>query len=623
MSEVETLWASAEASYQSGQIARASDLARQILELDSRHVLALHLLRVIANRNGDAVQERALLDEILTIEPNHAESLNGLASLLRKEGKLDEAIALCERAIIIRSNYANAYNNLGICLLELSRYREAAVALEKTTSLSPNLAAARLNLGYAMKKLGNKAKAAENFQRAVELAPNTVVGLESLGLLLLEQRKREEAAAHFRKLVALRPNSVAAHLLLASALEQHGAAKESMEHVRIGLALEPDSATAHCALGFGLADHGDFAGAIASFERSIELQPIQANAYLGLVTSRKMTSKDRPLVEKLNNLLEDSRLIEEDRVQLFTALSKIYDDLGDYERAMGAMDEANQLAAAQESPDSLSLSRSDFASRVELEIRTFTPAFFRERGHMGLRTELPLLIVGLPRSGTSLLEQIISSHSQVAAGAELKYWNDLKTRTAGGLTSLTQNPKAALAAAEGYEKLLRSIGPDSLRVTDKFPENVFDLGTIHLLLPNARIIHCRRSPIDNCVSLYLTPFRGKAAAFRSREEILFYYRQYKKLADHWREVLPPDRFFEVDYEEVVADREAITRRVIEFCGLPWEDACLRHEENVRVVHTPSNWQARQAIYGTSVERWRRYEPWLGVLRDLIPDTAGS
>ncbi|HEY3783172.1 MAG TPA: sulfotransferase [Fimbriimonadaceae bacterium] len=617
---MESLWASAEAAYKSGLIAKAGGLARQILEIDSCHLLALHLLRVIANRNGDALQERELLDKILGIEPNHVESLNSLASLLRKEGGVAEAIALCERAVAIRPSYVNAHNNLGICLLEVGRYRDSAEALERAIALNPSLAAAHLNLGYAMKKLGNKSKAAEHFQRAAELARNTILGHESRGLFLLEQRKREEAAAHFRKLVELSPNSVAAHLLLASALEQHGAAKESMEHVRISLALDPNSAGAHSALGFGLSDYGDFEGAIASFERSIELQPVQANAYLGLVTSRKMTNEDWLLVEKLKVLLQDQRLTGEDRVQLFTALSKIYDDLGDYELAMASMDESNQLALAQEAPNALPLSRSEFKGRIERDIRTFTPAFFKQGRNIGSQTELPLLIVGLPRSGTSLMEQIISCHSQVAAGSELKYWNDLSTQKEG-LIGLAQDPKAALAATDGYEKLLRSIGPDARRVTDKFPENVFELGMIHVLLPNARIIHCRRNPIDNCISLYLTPFRGKAAAFRSREEILFYYKQYKKLVDHWRRVLPPNRFLEVDYEEVVSDREATLRRVIEFCGLPWEDSCLRPEENVRVLHTPSNWQARQAIYQSSVERWKRYEPWLGAFRELVSETS--
>jgi tetratricopeptide (TPR) repeat protein len=618
MGEVARLWASAEAAYRSGQTQKAEEFARQILELDKRHVLALHLQRVIVNLGGDADREQALLETILGIDPNHPESLNGLASLLRKQGKVVEALAVCERAIAVRPQYANAHNNYGICLMQAGRYRDAAEALERTVSLSPNLVAGHLNLGYAMQKLGKKSRAAASFQRVAELAPHTAEATESLGHLFLQQRKREEATAQFRKLVALRPNSATAHLLLASTLEQQSStAQESMKHVRIAVDLEPNSGSAHCALGFALSDRGDFDGAIASFHRSIELQPTQASAYLGLVTNRKITVEDRPLLERMIDLVQHPQLIDGDRAQLYTAMSKMYDDLGDYERAVASMDEANRLALAQEITAELSRSKLEFQNRIERDIRTFTPMFFGQHANMGSDAELPVLIVGLPRSGTSLLEQILSCHSGVAGAGELKYWSDLSARNRDGLMGLSRDRTAALDAANAYERLLRSIGPRAQRVIDKFPENIFELGMIHVLLPKARIIHCRRNPIDNCISLYLTPFRGKVPTFRTREDILVYYHQYKELADHWQAVLPSDCFLEVNYEDVVDDREATMRKVVEFCGLPWEDACLSHENNMRVVHTPSNWQARQAIYKTSVERWRRYEPWLGPFRNLL------
>jgi hypothetical protein len=228
-----------------------------------------------------------------------------------------------------------------------------------------------------------------------------------------------------------------------------------------------------------------------------------------------------------------------------------------------------------------------------------------------------VFIVGMPRSGTTLLEQILSSHPAVAPGGELPFWiqrlddsnaSAIGRAEAGGLTE----------AAEEYLRLLRQIGPHALRVTDKAPFNFEFLGQLRLALPNARIIHCLRRPIDTGLSIFFTNFTQEQRYAWDQGDIVFQYRQYERLMDHWRRVLRPERFTEVQYETLVADREAETRRLIAFCGLDWDEACLAPERNDRKVQTSSLWQARQPVYKTSVERWRRYEPWLGELRELLP-----
>jgi hypothetical protein len=220
------------------------------------------------------------------------------------------------------------------------------------------------------------------------------------------------------------------------------------------------------------------------------------------------------------------------------------------------------------------------------------------------------------RSGTSLVEQILSAHPAVVGAGELLYWFQnapaLVSRTAGSI-----NPQTLGETQSGYRDLLRGIGPDARRVTDKMPHNYMFVGEIHAAFPKVRFIHCRRHPVDNCLSIYMTPYQAPLDFAHDKGNITFVYREYQRLVAHWQSVIPADRWLDVDYEELVADPEPTTRQMVEFMGLPWDDACLRPEDNERAVKTPSMWQVRQPVYRTSTERWRKYEPWLGEFRELL------
>ena len=457
------------------------------------------------------------------------------------------------------------------------------------------------------------------YRKVVQLAPNSSEAQEALGLLLIQQHKQQEATQCFRRVLQMNPNSERAHLLLADALQQQGLSKKAHLLIERALELNPSSGRAYCMLGFVQVDLGDFKLGMASLEHSISLLPVQSDAYLGLVTGKKIKEEDQPLVNKMAALLDDTGLTPAEQAQMHSALGKAYDDLGEYELAIGHADEGNRIGLGLEGESRPAGSKEAANAYLAKTLKTINSDYYRKNAGVGLDSESPIFIVGLPRSGTTLLEQILSSHSQVSAGGEMRYWDDVSARTPGRLIGLGANPEAARAAAEDYLQRTASIGAGSRFVTDKYNDNYFNLGFLHLMYPKARIIHCKRNPVDNCISLYMTPFRRKNPLFRSREEILEYYDQYSQLMDHWRKVLPTDRFLEVDYEDMVANHEAVTRRLIAFCDLEWEDSCLKHEENKRIVNTPSKWQARQPIYSTSVERWRRYEPWLGAFKRLIPE----
>ncbi|MGH7025197.1 MAG: sulfotransferase family protein [Caulobacteraceae bacterium] len=291
------------------------------------------------------------------------------------------------------------------------------------------------------------------------------------------------------------------------------------------------------------------------------------------------------------------------------ALGKAHDDIGDYGAAIRHFDAANKIRAKFAAFDGAAL-----ATRVDRLIAETPRSSFDAA--VGVSDATPILIVGMPRSGTTLVEQILSSHARVAAGGELSFWAD-RDRRGDDLLGLSEDQLEAVAS--DYLTTLRNISPDAERVTDKMPFNFGLLGVIHRALPRAMFVHCRRHPIDTCLSIFSTSFEAAMDFAGDRRSLLAFYRQYQRLMDHWREVLPPDRLIEVDYEALVADPEPHTRRLVAACGLPWDEACLSPQNNRRRVTTASLWQARQPIYRSSVERWRRYEPWLGELRELAPE----
>jgi len=306
------------------------------------------------------------------------------------------------------------------------------------------------------------------------------------------------------------------------------------------------------------------------------------------------------------------------RLRVHLAIGKAAEDLGDYALAMQHFDAADEVRRGTVRFDSAA-----FSTEVDRQIARCTPEWIARAPELGSSDATPVLIIGMPRSGTTLVEQIVSMHPEVGAGAELHFWNQRgaewhRSDAAGNETAFVVSEFLAKAAAD-YLGVLRAIAPKAARVTDKMPFNFLWAGLIHMAFPRSVIIHCRRAAIDTALSVHQTHFRPGLAFPTGGAELVAYFRDYQRLIDHWRSVLPADRFVEVDYEDLTRAPEPVVRRIIAACGLAWDDACLRPECNPRAVNTPSKWQARQPIYRTSIARWRRYEPWLGPLRALVDD----
>jgi tetratricopeptide (TPR) repeat protein len=615
--DIEKLFDSALAAYEQGRFDEAEELCRQVLAAEPGDTLALHLLGVVAGRTGRIVLGIDLLREAVGLEPESFEALTDLGQLLTRSGRPSEAISVLEAAARLDPSSVAACNNLGEAYLAAGRATEAITCFERAIALDPAIAPAHYNLGVAWQLQSRNAEAAACYRRAIGFAPDLAEAHARLGNLLSDIGEHKEANACFRRAAEAQPESTLGLICRATVLfeERQEAAAEVC--LRRAVAGEPGNGEAHNRLGGLLARLGKFDESIAFFEQAISLDPRRTTAYFGLVNAKKISEPDRPLTRQMLALLEDAALPDRDQATLHFALGKAFDDLAEYQMAMRHFDEANRIEVERLRLIGRSFNREEHIARAAALIATFTPDYFAGRGALGCKSELPVLIVGMPRSGTTLVEQILSSHPLIGGADELTFWSEkaesLAEAGAGALTATVAREFAA-----EYLALLRGIAPAACRVTDKMPLNSMHLGLIHLIFPRARIIHCRRNPIDTCLSIYFTHFSLMRDYAFDRRGIVFLYEQYVRFLAHWRSVLPADCFMEVDYEALIADRERVSRRMIDFCGLDWDDACLRSDSNRRVVRTASMWQARQPIYRTSVERWRRYEPWLGEFRRLLP-----
>jgi tetratricopeptide (TPR) repeat protein len=449
------------------------------------------------------------------------------------------------------------------------------------------------------------------YDRATELEPSLTEAWFRAGALVYTLGHRNEAIGCFRRAAATGPKTRFGRLGRARALLTEDRDQEAEEALRQVLAQDPTDAMAYDLLGNLLSELGRFDEARECFQRAIEIAPLLAGSYYDLVRCRAVTSGDEGLLQRMEAALATPGLEAAQRLRLHLALGKAADDLGEYARAMEHFDAADAVRRRASSFDAEA-----FAIETERLITRCTPELIARATEIGSRDATPVLIIGMPRSGTTLVEQIISSHPEVAAGGELNFWNERGAAWHRAGPAGIEKAFHAKAASD-YLAVLRSIAPRAGRVTDKMPFNFLWAGLIHLAFPRAIIIHCCRTAIDTALSIHQTHFHPTLAFPTGGAELVAYFRSYQRLTGHWRQVLPPDRFIEIAYEDLTQAPEPVIRRIIDACALPWHDACLRPDRNPRTVKTPSKWQTRQPIYRHSVARWRRYEPWLGPLRALV------
>jgi tetratricopeptide (TPR) repeat protein len=470
-------------------------------------------------------------------------------------------------------------------------------------------------MGIALEKFGELAGAVFAYYRATELSPSLTEAWFRAGALVFNLGHRKEAIACFRRAAETGRKARYGRLGAVRALLTEEQDEEAERLLQKTVAADPTNAMAHDLLGNLLAEAGRFDEAYDCFARALALAPLMAGTYYDLVRCRRVTAADDGLLDRMEAALATPGLEAVHRHRVHLALGKAADDLGDYALAMRHFDAADAVRRGSMSFDSAA-----FDAEVDRLVALFTPDHVARAAELGSGDATPVLILGMPRSGTTLVEQIVSSHPKVAGGGELTFWAE---HGAAWHTAGFPGTRATFQAqAAEYLSVLRTIAPKAARVTDKMPFNFLWAGLIHLAFPRAAIIHCRRAAIDTALSIHQTHFHPALAFPTGGAELVAYFNGYRRVTDHWRKVLPAERFIEVDYEELTGAPEPVIRQIIAHCGLPWDEACLRPERNQRAVKTPSKWQTRQPINRNSVERWRRYEPWLGPLRDLLDGAPG-
>ena len=534
--------------------------------------------------------------------------LKGMA--LFQDGKLDDARVAIERSKAINPNDARVRNYLAQVLSALGAHTESELEFVAAVRLAPSYMEAWHNAGKTLLKHGKANEAVYALTHALTLAPTDKEILLKLVEADFIMHRFSDAEAYIRRLLVLDSSSLVAKLWLAAILRHLDKTSESSELLEEAL-LSTDIASLYDTLvlvGQSELLAGDLAASEYWITKAIALKPEQAQAYIQLAATHKFRDSERELVDKMETLLVTCR-DNETRAMEF-ALGKAFSDLSDYDRSFVHYQAGNDLVRAQTPFDP-----SEFIKAIDQHISLFTKELLNKLPHGNL-SETPILIVGTPRSGTTLTESIVSSHSHVAGAGEMDYWARVIPHIMPNLPD-SFFPQLAKRVADEYLMFMRQYSPTSTRITDKMPGNFLQLGIIHAIFPNAKIIHVKRNPIDTCLSIYFQNFSFSHHYKWDLESLALWYEQYLRLMDHWRSVLPQDVMYEVRYDNLVDNIEGESRKLIDFLGLDWEPGILDYHKHERTIFTASKWQARQPVYKTSLERWRRYEKHLGPLLRLL------
>jgi len=631
------------AHHRAGDLGGAARCYQQVLQRAPGHAEAWHLLGLVHAQAGDAQNALPLITRALALDPGHAEAHYNLGNLHRQVGQSAEAVACYRRAIAADPAMAKAWSNLGATLRAAGDGAGAIEACQRAVALDPGRIEAQYNLGCALHHAGRLDKAIAAYRTTLARQPRHGDAQGNLGLALMQSGRAHEALPVLQAQVRLTPGAES-QIALSSCLIALGAFDAALAAAEAGTRLAPDSAPAWLQQGHALRELGRTPPARAAYARALNLAPQSTDTLVALAVAaqesgagdeaahfagqalaidphyvpawtvraglKRFTPDDPDLaaLTTLANTLADQR----DLAHVEFTLAKALMDCGGAEDAFGWLNRANARHRAAITYDV----GADVAGMAAL-----AEAFDDLAIGSGDPARRPIFIVGMPRSGTTLVEQILSGHPAIHGGGEMKHLDLVLMDHFGGptdpvssawrLAGLDGSKLGKLARA--YHQRATEDAPEGLRVTDKMPSNFRHLGLIGRMFPGARIIHCRRDPRDTCLSIYATHFaQGQNFAY-DLSELGAYYHAYQDLMAHWRAVLPTDMLIEVDYEAVIADLEGEARRLIAACGLAWDEACLGFHHNARPVRTASVNQVRQPLYASSVGRSRIYAAQLEAL----------
>lgn len=689
---IEQALALAAQHHKAGRLQEAEKVLRQILAALPDCAPAVHLLGVIAHQVGRTELGAELVGKAIAIDGSQALFHANRGEMCRLLGRLEEAVSHGERAVALNPSLPIAHGNLGIALFDQGEFDRAEACQRRALELAPDFSKALNNLGSICRERNDPDAAIDSFKKAIAADPDYVEPLNNLGAVLLEEERLEEAIPILQNALKMRPNYAEAHCNLGCCYRQQEKLELALSHlasalanrpiypeaqlamagIRLeqekeeaaeaiilqALAASPDKAELHAMLGSICNQRGFSEQAEAAFEKAFALDGNLISAYNGLGTMRmeqgaieeaeasyrKALEIDPDKIETRFNIALVKKFKPEDpdlahleakaknldslpvnkAMQVHFALGKAYDDVEDYDRAFPHFLKGCRLKRSRINYDEAEMAKTGLMVR-----QIFDVSFIRKLRRAGDPSTLPIFILGMPRSGTTLVEQIVSSHPVVYGAGELRdvvvVANEAGGKTGGHYPANMESiPRVAMTRlGTRYVERLRQRAPDAERITDKLPANFLLLGFIHLMLPRAKIIHVMRSPLDTCLSNFTRLFGRNQFQSYDLRELGLYYAEYARIMEHWRTVLPEGAFLDLRYEDLVADTETQTRHIISYLGLEWDDACLAFHESKRQVRTASLTQVRQPIYKSSIGRWRRYERFLSPLIEALGDYADA
>ena len=611
MAKPADLLAEAFARHRQGEFDSAERGYRKVLKARPGDPDALYLLGMLCLDRDRPAEAARHLDHAVkalgrTRRPVDSAWRLALGTALQRAGKFAPALAAFDAALQVAPRDIDALFCRATALQDIGRLDEAAAGYEAVLKVAPKHAEAANNMGAILRDNGDSVAAVAAFQRAVASRPNFTEALCNLGNSLADAGRAVEAVSVLRAAADARHDDTDLHMVLFDCLVQADLPDEVETRALAFLRGQPDSPPVMAALGSALEFLGRKAEAAAIFTRAIELDPACARAHQGLADIKGEAGKDIHMAT-IRRAIDDADPESPGAAGLWFALARHLGAAGENGGSFDAYLNANQAKRLGLIRRGLGYDRARMEQAVDRSIAAFPPGSL-DRAE-AVASEKPVFILGMPRSGTTLTEQILASHPHAHGAGEL----GLIGQIAGRIANMARDsggaiPPGALTGAAGfYLDSIGRMGGDAARVTDKMPGNFMHIGLIASLFAGARIIHCRRDAMDTCLSCFIQNFRAADLAWTcDLEDLGHYYCQYRRMMDHWRRILPEGRMLEVDYEDTVADLDRQARRIVDFAGLPWDDSCLRFHEAKRSVITASHSQVRRKIYSSSVGRWKRY-----------------
>jgi len=602
-----------------GQWLQAKNKCARVVKKSRGNFEALFLMGTIHGQLNEFSEAIASYQRVIKVRPDLAEAYNNLALNLEKIAKPQQAIEAFQKAISLQPDFFEAYSNLATTLSTVDQFDAALTALEKAVEINPRNPIVWGQIAMLMMMTERYQDAVTYFKKAMLLKPNDLTLTANLGNALRSAKKYDESVDVFTRLVELSPNDARSHYELGniySLVDRVDDAKKSYEEA---LRLNPNDDRTYFELGLTYQISGDLDKAIASQRQAILHNPLCVEAYRALANNKRFKDASDPDISMISAVLENPGLKENERMHVYFALGKIYEDLKDYAKSFPFFLKANK--SKRVSYEYTVETDRDLMMRIK---KAFSRGFFQQSPGEGSQktAKVPIFIVGMPRSGTSLTEQILASHPLVYGAGELAAMRDILMsilEANGGTFPVGYESFDAdflQKYAEDYHAQARRFSGDKPYVIDKMPQNFLYIGMIRLLFPQAKIIHCVRDPVDVCVSCFKRYFSGDIRFSYDLKELGQYFCFYHDLMAHWHDVLP-GYIYDARYEDLISDQEGQSRKLLDFCGLEWDDACLSFHKTERSVKTNSYVQVRKPIYTGSVKLWKNYEQYLTPLLDEL------